>query len=73
MIIANWTDSEYHIQNCKVCVIVIPILFSQLCYFPELEPLSKVHLAVVVYMFSRFWLLDVGSPDLSQAEKEITA
>ena len=71
MIIANWTDSEYHIQSCKVCVIVIPILFSQLCYFPVLEPLSMAHQAEVVYMSSSFWLLDVGSRDLSQAEKEI--
>ena len=28
---------------------------------------------MVVYMSSSFWLLAVGSRDLSQAEKEITA
>ena len=52
---------------------MIPILFSQLCYFPVLEPLSMAHQAEVVYMSSSFRLLDVGSRDLSQAEKEITA
>ena len=52
---------------------MIPILFSQLCYFPVLEPLSMAHQAEVVYMSSSFWLLDVASSNLSQAEKEITA
>ena len=52
---------------------MIPILFSQLCYFPVLEPLSMVHQAEMVYMSSSFWLFAVGSRDLSQAEKEITA
>ena len=31
------------------------------------------HQAEVVYMSSSFWLLDVGSSNLSKAEKEITA